>query len=198
VAGPRTATSTKIYGKVIKSPEDFAGLKFRVPGSDSLYYMYRLARARPMKIPWNLCAATARAGRFDALDPSVIGLYSGPDGLNKQLGVISNIESVHDGWVAIGNTHFIDSLDSLTRTGFLDAFEEIQAAQIQHYHRAKTFCAREFAKLGTKIYTPSAAEKRALKRALGHHKPAWNTVKKRLLGEHYEKKFEQLYRAAKG
>jgi len=34
--------------------------------------------------------------------PSVIGLYAGPEALNKELGIISEIELVHDGWSSFG------------------------------------------------------------------------------------------------
>jgi len=93
VVGARTATTTKKYGKLIKSPEDFVGVTFRIPGSKSLKVFYGLTKAEPITIPWKFCARTAKGGRFQALDPSIIGLYSGPEGLNKELGIISEIES---------------------------------------------------------------------------------------------------------
>jgi len=198
VVGARTATATHLYGKLIKSPEDFNGVRFRIPGSSSLGVFYKLARAKPIDIPWGLCARTARKGRFDALDPSVIGLYSGPEDLNRELSVISKIESVHDGWLAIGNTDFIDALDPKTRIGFLDAFAEIQSLQAKLCKKAENFCSKAFAELGTKIYTPTPQEKAVLSESFGHHHPAWEPVKKRLLGENGMTVFDEFYKAAKG
>ena len=50
VVGARTATSTKIYGKLIKSPKDFEGIQFRIPGSKNLEIFYKLAKAEPQNI----------------------------------------------------------------------------------------------------------------------------------------------------
>lgn len=198
VVGARTATSTQKFGKLIKSPEDFEGVNFRIPGSKSLKIFYGLTKAIPLTVPWRFCARTARRGRYEALNPSVTGLYSGPEGLKRELGVISEIESVHDGWVAIGNIHFIESLDSETRTQFLNAFEEIQVEQLKLYRQSKDLCAREFEKLGTKIYTPTPKGKEVLAKSFGHTHPAWEPVKKRLLGDNGMAVFDDLYKIAKG
>jgi TRAP-type C4-dicarboxylate transport system substrate-binding protein len=199
VVGARTATSTKIYGKLIKRPADFENVRFRIPGSKSLAVFYKLAKAKPQNIAWKLCARTARRGRYDALDPSVIGLFAGPEELNKELGTISEIELVHDGWVAIGNTHFIDSLDSQTKKQFFDALEEIQVLQVKNYHKAKNYCSEEFKKLNVKIYTPTSAEKEVLAKSFGHTNPSWVTVKKRLLGnDNGLSIFDDLFKIAKG
>jgi len=127
-----------------------------------------------------------------------IPIYAGPDGLNKELGIISEIESVHDGWVAIGNTDFIAALDSQTRIQFLDAFKEIQVVQGRLCQKARHFCSKEFEKSGVKIYTPTSREKEALAESFGHTNPAWNPVKKQLLGDNGMAVFDELYKIAKG
>jgi len=198
LVGARTATSTKKYGKLIKSPEDFEGLKFRIPGSKSLELFYKLSKAIPMNLPWRLTSKAASLGRFEALDPSIIGLYAGPGELNKELGVISEIESVHDGWVAIGNNDFIESLDPKTRIQLLDAFEEIQVLQIKSYQDSKNYCIQEFKKLGVDVYTPSYKEKEILSKAFGHTNPVWKPVKKRLLGSNGLAIFDEFYKVVHG
>lgn len=198
LVGARTATSTKKYGKLIKSPEDFEGVKFRIPGSKSLEVFYKLTKALPLNLPWRLTSKAASLGRFEALDPAVIGLYAGPGGLNKELGIISEIESVHDGWVAIGNLDFIESLDHKTRIQFLDAFEEIQALQIKSYQNSKNYCIQEFKKLGVKVYTPSNKEKEILSNAFGHTNPVWEPVKKTLLGSNGLAIFDEFYKVVHG
>ena len=197
VVGERTATTTKRYGKLIKSPEDFSGIRFRIPGSKTLKVFYELAQATPVSIPWKHCAKTAHGGRYDALDPAVIGLYSGPGNLKKEIGIISEIASVHDGWVAIGNTDFIDTLDSQTRRQFFNAIEEIRVEQYKGYKRAKQACIRGFEELGVTIYTPTPKEIKKLSDLYGHANPAWEAVKKRLLGNNGLAVFDKLYRIAK-
>jgi TRAP-type C4-dicarboxylate transport system substrate-binding protein len=198
VVGSRTATSTKQYGKRIVAPQDFEGLKFRVPGSKSLKVFYELTHAKPYKFPWKTTAAAARKGRFEALDPSLVGLYSGPGNLKHELGVISEIESVHDGWVAIGSTSFIESMDSVTRAQFLASFNEIQTKQLALYHSSKQFVSQELIKLGTSIYTPTQQEKATLAQEFGHENIAWNPIKMELLGRSGLNIFDEFYKIAKG
>ncbi|MDE1464125.1 TRAP transporter substrate-binding protein [Spartinivicinus poritis] len=195
VVGSRTASSTRIYGKAIKSPEDFSGVRFRVPASESLLHFYQMAGAKPTSILWGLAARTARLNRYDALDPSVIGLYSGPDELHREIGVITEIESVHDGWVAIANNHFIQALDKTTRIAFLDAIEEIRHKQLLLYQRSYNNCRQRFSQKGVKIYSPSMEEKEALKFAFGHQRKEWNSVKEKLLGPKWPRIFQQLIEA---
>ncbi len=198
VVGARTATSTKLFNKRISKPEDFAGVRFRVPASNNLHQFYQLTGAQPVSIMWRLAARTARADRFDALDPSVIGLFSGPDDLRHELGIISEIESVQDGWVAIANLQFIEQLDSVTRKQFLQAFEAIQQQQLLRYRDADYYCRQEFAKLEVPIYQPTISEKNALSQAYGADNPAWQAIIKLLLGSNGLQMFERFRQIASG
>ncbi len=198
VVGARTATSLKSYDEVISQPEDFEDVLFRVPGSASLYEFYSMAKASPMKIDWKLCAKAARKQRFEALDCSISGLYSGPDQLHREIGIISEINSVHDAWVAIGNTDYIAALDSHTRGQFLAAFDEIQLRQREQAKRAKSYCSDKFIAAGVEIYTPTVREKSSLEAAFSHSSSRWSPVKKRLLGPDGMAIFDQLYQVAKG
>ena len=198
IVGARSATTTKKYNKTIVKPEDFEGVKFRIPGSKSLKNFYALTKAKPRNVAWKLCAKNAEAGRFDALDPSIAGLYAGPGGLRNHLGVISEIQSVHDGWVAIGNLDFVNSLDSETKKQFLTGFEKVAVAQRKAFEGAKDFCSNEFKKLGTKIYVPTDAERKALADAFGHSHKSWEPIKKNLLGSDGLKVFDQFLKAAVG
>lgn len=198
VVGARTASTTKKYSKRIVKPKDFIDVAFRIPGSRSLQIFYKLTGARPQSIPWGLTAATARAGRFDALDSSITGLYSGPNNLRQEIGVISDIESVHDGWIAIANLDFINALDTTTKRQFLEAWEAIQQAQLIQYAKAQKRCSDEFIKIGTEIYQPSKAQKKDLAKAFGHERPEWDAIKKHLLGEDGMIIFDGMHKAAKG
>lgn len=199
VVGSRTATSTRLYAKTIRAPEDFVGLRIRVPpGSGTLATLYKLAGAEPHPVAWKYCARTARAGRFDALDPAPAGLFAGPDNLRNEIGTISEIASVHDGWVAIANTGFVDAMDAKTRTRFLEAFEAVQAAQFESFRRVRRHVETEFGKLGVDIYRPTPEEKEAFSEAFGPAHPAWEQVKRDLFGKDGPAIFDELHAAATG
>ena len=114
------------------------------------------------------------------------------------LGTISGIESVHDGWVAICNLNFLNSLDPQTKTQFLDAFKEVGLAQIKLYQKSIGFCIDEFKKLGATIYTPTLAEINVLSEKFGHTHPSWTPIKKKLLGEDGESIFDSFLKSAVG
>ncbi|MFT5594983.1 MAG: TRAP-type C4-dicarboxylate transport system substrate-binding protein [Oceanicoccus sp.] len=196
--GERTATTIKSYKHTFKSPEDFNNVQFRVPNSNNLRHMYKIANAQPLDIHWGLCAENARQGRYQALDPSIIGLYSGPDNLKQEIGSISKVETVHDSWIAIANTDFIDALDSKVKVQFLDALQLIQAKQFEQYQKANQLCEAAFIKQGTLIYTPTKNELQAFERKFGHENPIWDQAKKELLGENGIALFDQFVKAAKG
>jgi len=198
VVGARTITSTKKYRKRIVTTSDFKRLQIRVPPSTVLKQMYKMVHASPVKMDWAVTAKAANLGRFEALDPSLVGLYSGPGGLKYQLGTVTELGTVHDGWLAIGNVDFIDHMDSTTRTQFLDAFVEIQAKQQLLQRKSKQYCSTELKKLGVEIYKPNVAEKDNLAAILGHGNPNWNATKSRLLGSNWMNIFDEMYRAAKG
>jgi TRAP-type C4-dicarboxylate transport system substrate-binding protein len=196
IIGSRTATSTKKYGKIIKDPNDFTGLKIRIPNSRSLRNFYKISNSNPITIPWGLAAKNARGNRFEALDSSPIGLYAGPDNLKKSIGKISLISSVHDGWVAIANSDFLESLDSKTKTQFLDAMEEIQREQMKLYQKAENYTFDQFRKLGAQIYRPTKLEIKKLAESFGHTHNSWKSIKKNLLGANGINIFEKLLEAS--
>lgn len=113
--GFRTITSTKAFAKIIRTPSDIEGQYVRVPPSKTLRQLYILAGAKPRKVPWKNAYKAAQQGQAQAMDSSVIGLYNGPNGLKDHLGVISKINSVYDGWIAIASQKWMASLDSTTR-----------------------------------------------------------------------------------
>jgi len=48
------------------------------------------------------------------------------------------------------------------------------------------------------MHTPTPQEKEVLAKSFGHTNPAWNPVKKRLLGNNGIAVFDELYKIAKG
>ncbi len=198
LVGARTATTIKSYNQTIRSPEDLSGVHFRVPNSKNLRHMYKAAHAIPKYIHWGLCAENARKGRFQALDPAIIGLYSGPDNLKQEIGTISKIETVHDSWIAVANTDFIEALNSKVRKQFIESFQLIQAKQFELHQEASQRCEEAFNQQGTKIHTLTSKEKQAFEKAFGHENKIWDTAKKELLGANGISVFDQFLKAAQG
>ncbi len=195
VPGPRTASSTKTYGKTFKTPQDLQGVTFRIPSSKSLRKYYDLVGTNSVKVAWKKVAYLAKNGRIDALDPSVIGLHNGPGGLRDHIGVISAIESVHDGWVAVINQHWLNSLPLNLRLLLRDAAEKTFQQHLSKVVDITHACISDFNRRGTKIYIPTDEEKAFWIKQCGHQRPEWNAVKNRILGKTAE--FHKLLDATK-
>jgi TRAP-type C4-dicarboxylate transport system substrate-binding protein len=183
VVGARTATTTRMFRDVIKIPSDINGVIFRIPSSKTLGIFYRLAGARPIKVDWGKTAEAAKEKRFYILDPSIIGLYNGPDGLKNEIYAISQLNSVQDGWVAVVNKHWLDSLPKALRIAVLDASKKTFKEEIKKVVQINHRCISEFNQMGTKIYMPTKDEKEQWMRECGYARPEWKSVKKNILGE---------------
>ena len=198
VVGKRTAASTKFANTLIASPDDYQDIEVRVANSKVNLAYYKQAKAVPYPIAWKLCAAAARAGRFKILDPSIIGLFSGPDNLKNEIDTISQIGFAQDGWMAIANQAFIELLDNKVKKQFNQALADIQILQYQHYLKAHQACIDKFQSLGTHIYTPDKREKQLFIERFGHQHRNWRPTKRALLGENGLALFDKFYEIAQG
>ena len=195
IPGPRTATSTKNFERIIKTPSDIKDVNFRIPASKVLKIFYDLAGANPMQVDWKNVSTMSQVGRIDAMDPSIIGLYNGPNNLRQHIGVISQIDSVHDGWVAVINQQWYKRLSPYLQSALMAAAEKTFQDHLKRIIQVTQFCKQGFEKLETQIYTPSNDEKAEWVNQCGHFRPEWKAVKKKILGD--PKHFSKLLEATK-
>jgi len=193
VTGARTATTTKGYGKTIKTPTDIAKVQFRIPASKSLGVFYQLAGATPIKARWKNVALLAKANRLNALDPSIIGLYNGPNNLKEHLGVISEIESVQDGWMTVVSQQWYQTLPSKLQTAIKEAADKTFTEHLENILQIEQTCQQELMALGTQLYQPTQDEKSQWIDCCGHQRQEWSPIKRALLGD--EKLFAHLVEA---
>ncbi|MCG7535203.1 TRAP transporter substrate-binding protein DctP [Pseudoalteromonas sp. OOF1S-7] len=181
--GARTATSTRQYGKVLKTPGDITDIVFRVPASQVLRQFYQLCGTTPVQVEWKKTAMLAASKRFDALDPSVTGLYNGPGGLNQHIGAVSMINSVQDGWVSVINQQWLNSLPRKLRIAVWEGAEKTFTQHLSMARRAALYCQRGLLRNGATIYYPSAAEMAAWQDIGGYQRREWHATKVALLGK---------------
>ena len=193
VPGARTLTSTKKYNKIIKKPEDIQDIIFRVPSSKVLKNFYQLAGNTPINVNWRNVANLARNGRIQAMDPGIIGLYNGPDGLRDHIGTISQIDSVHDGWVAVISQHWLNNLPPRLRIVLRDAADKTFLDHLRITPEITQHCITGLKNRGCKLYRPTEEEKQQWIELCGHQRPEWRATKKKLLGK--EALFSQLLEA---
>jgi TRAP-type C4-dicarboxylate transport system substrate-binding protein len=181
--GFRTATSTKLSPRTIKVPSDIKDSVFRVPPSIMLKQLYTMAGAKARKIPWKHVTQASMDGAIQAMDPSVVGLYSGPNGLRNHLGVISKINSVYDGWIAVVSQEWMRQLDSVTRDQVKAAADKTFREHLIKRGSVNESCERLFNEQGVRTYTPTTDEKQQWYQQCGHSRPEWDRHKKNILGD---------------
>lgn len=193
--GPRTLSTSKEYGKVIRTPDELKNVIMRVPRSQVLKQLYNMLNASVVDVDWKDVSSLAKMGRIEAFDPSLVGLYNGPNDLNRHVGSSTQIESVQDGWLAVVSQRWLASLPPDLRA-ILDKASEMTFTQ----HLATTkivqqTCAKKLVESGTTLYTPTREEQRDWIRRCGSQRREWLDTKKNLLGD--VDTFERLIAATK-
>ncbi len=167
---------------------------FRTPSSHALDIFYRLLGTTPVKVKWKNAAQAAAIGRIQGLDPSIVGLYNGPNNLRQQLGSITLINSVHDGWVTIINQNWLQKLPNNLRDAVKKASNKTFKQHINTAELIQKNSKEALKKLGVSIYQPTVEELSLWRQISGHHKKQWLPYKEQLLGD--SKAFNQFYDAA--
>ena len=130
-----------------------------------------------------------------ALDPSVIGLHNGPRGLRHQVGNISQIQSVYDGWIAVVSQQWFNSLPLELKLVLKDASEKTFREHLSSISQVRANCTNSFEDLGASIYVPTHDEREEWIRRCGPNNETWTAIKRNILGD--DKVFQKLVDATK-
>ncbi|RRS10460.1 TRAP transporter substrate-binding protein DctP [Pseudoalteromonas sp. J010] len=190
IVGARTLTSTKHFNRLINLPEKLEGVVLRVPASKVLHHFYNMTPANVVDVPWAKVAKMARTDHIDVMDPSVIGLFAGPDKLRHQIAHVSLIESVPDAWVTVANQKWLNNLPNKIKLEIQEAGLQTFRAHVAQIEQRQQRCKRALMALGAKIYHLNEDEKQDWQQRFGHHNAQWNDIKRELLGS--TQAFQQL------
>ncbi len=180
VLDPRTAATRNGFGKVLKTPEDMKGMKFRVPGSKILQQFYRMVGANPTPVAWGETPTAIKEGVADGLDPALVALYAA--GFSGLLETVSFIKSVEDAQVYSCNLDWLRGLSDQAQTGVRTATDITFQQNLAQVPASRAFAMAEMAKSGTKYYAPTEEELNQWKEVAGAQRPEWNDLKKKLAG----------------
>jgi len=180
VLDPRTAATRKGFGRVLKTPADMKGMKFRIPGSKILEQFYRMAGANPTPVAWGETPTAIKEGVADGLDPALVALYAA--GFSGLLETVSFIKSVEDAQVYSCNLAWLRGLSSQAQAGIHAAADITFQQNLAQVPASRAFAMAEMAKAGTKYYAPNDAELAQWKAACGAQRTEWNELKTKLAG----------------
>ena len=189
---PRTVAVRQGVKGPIKTPEQMRGIKFRVPGSKILQKFYQLLGANPTPVAWGETASAIKQGVADALDPSVEALLV--FGFKDILSSITFNAAVPDAQVYSCNLKWFKSLPSDVQEGVEFASEITMRQNHAKVPAARAYAMAELKKAGVEFYVPTAEEKAQWVKKAGAQLPAWDDIKKELIGS--QAKFDKLVEAA--
>ena len=189
---PRVVALRKGIKGPIKTPDQMKGIKFRVPGSKILQQFYRLLGANPTPIAWGETASAIKQGVADALDPSVEALLV--FGFKDVLSSVTFNGAVPDSQIYSCNLKWFKSLPQDVQEGIDYASDVTMRQNHAKVPAARAYAMAELAKVGVDFYVPTASEKEEWIKASGAQLPAWDDIKKELIGS--LSKFDTLFDAA--
>jgi len=189
---PRACAIRKGVDGPIKTPEQLQGIKFRVPGSKILQQFYRLLGANPTPVAWGETSSAIKQGVADALDPAVGALYV--FGFKEILSWVTFNAAVPDAQVYSCNLEWFNSLPKDIQEGVLFASDVTFRQNLAKVPAARAYAMAEMAKSGVQFYTPTPEEREQWIAKAGAQLPAWDDIKKELLGS--VDKFDALQEAA--
>ncbi len=189
---PRTCAIRKGVDGPIKTPDQLKGIKFRVPGSKILQQFYQLVGANPTPVAWGETSSAIKQGVADALDPSVEALLV--FGFKEILSSVTFNAAVPDSQVYSCNLKWFKSLPKDVQEGIEFASEVTSRQNLAKVPAARAYAMAEMAKAGVEFYVPTPEEKELWVAKAGAQLPAWDDVKKELVGS--LAKFDELAEAA--
>ncbi|MFH2130100.1 MAG: TRAP transporter substrate-binding protein [bacterium] len=189
---PRVVALRKGIKGPIRTPDQMDGIKFRVPGSKILQQFYRLVGANPTPVAWGETASAIKQGVADALDPSVEALLV--FGFKDVLSSVTFTGAVPDAQVYSCNLKWFNQLPLDVREGIDFASEITFRQNLAKVPAARNYAMSEMKKEGITFYVPTDAEKQQWVKKAGAQLPAWDEIKKELIGS--LDRFDRMVEAA--
>jgi TRAP-type C4-dicarboxylate transport system substrate-binding protein len=180
VIDPHVVALRKGQDGPIKTPDDMAGLKFRVPGSKMLQQYYRAIGANPTPVAWGETPSAIKQGVADALDPSVGALNV--FGFKDILSWVTFTRAVPDSQVYSCNLEWFNSLPMDLREAVEAASEMTSHQNLAKVPAARAYAMSEMSESGVQFYTPTADELQQWVNKGGHQNAEWDGYKKDLAG----------------
>ncbi|WP_424976610.1 TRAP transporter substrate-binding protein [Dinoroseobacter sp. S124A] len=189
---PRTIALRRGFDQPIRTPDDLAGVKMRIPGSEILSQLYRLLGANPTPIAWGETPSAITQGVADALDPSVQGLQI--FGFDAILSWVTFAQTVPNTQVYSCNLDWFNALPGDVQEGILFASEVTAHQNLSKVPAARAFSMWDLSQAGVQFYVPNDDEMGEWVARGGHQLPDWDPFKIELAGSIAN--FETLNEAA--
>lgn len=180
IIDPRVVALRKGGDEPVLTPDDMAGIKFRVPGSQMLQQYYRMVGANPTPIAWGETPSAIKQGVADALDPSVGALYV--FGFKDILSHVTFTQAVPDGQVFSCNLEWFNALPEELRNAIEFASDITTQQNLAKVPAARAHAMYELNRSGVQFHSLSEEQLTAWKEAGGYQRSEWDEYKSELAG----------------
>lgn len=192
VYDPRTVSTRKGFGKVLRVPADMQGMKFRIPSSAALAQIYRLCGANATPIAWGETPTAIREGVADGLDPTIGGLLA--FGFKDLLGSITFTSQVQDAQVYVCNLNWLRAQTKTARDAIMDGAEATFLQNLAAVPAARAYNMDQMSRAGVTLHVPTPDEIKQWQDACGAQRPEWREFKEKFAGSVAQ--FEKFREAA--
>lgn len=179
VIDPRVVAIRK-GGKAVITPDDLAGVKFRVPGSKMLQQYYRMVGANPTPVAWGETPSAIKQGVADALDPSVGALHV--FGFKDILSHVTFTRAVPDSQVYSCNLEWFNSLPKDVQEGIEFASAITAQQNLAKVPAARNYAMAELTKVGVAFHTLNADQLALWEKTGGYKRDEWTGFRNELAG----------------
>jgi len=190
---PRVVALREGFDEPVRVPDDLRGMKFRVPSSQIMQRLYRLAGANPTPINWGETTSAIKQGVADALDPSVEALNV--FGFRDVLSWVTFINAIPDSQVYSCSLDWYRELPDALQAGIDEASEVTFRQNLAKVPAARAYSMHQLREAGVRFHEPSEDELAQWREAIGHQLSAWDGLKRELAGS--LETFERLHEAAR-
>ena len=177
---PRVVAVRKGGAGAVITPDDLAGVKFRVPGSKMLQQYYRMVGANPTPVAWGETPSAIKQGVADALDPSVGALHV--FGFGEILSHVTFTQAVPDSQVYSCNLEWFNSMPADVQEGIIWGSEMTAHQNLSKVPSARAYAMAELTKAGVEFHSLSEDQLGEWKEAGGFQRSEWDEFKVDLAG----------------
>lgn len=177
---PRVVALRTGYEEPVRVPADLRGMKFRVPSSQIMQRLYRLAGANPTPINWGETTSAIKQGVADALDPSVEALNV--FGFRDVLSWVTFINAIPDSQVYSCSLDWYRELPDALQAGIDQASEVTFRQNLAQVPAARAYSMYRLREAGVRFYKPTEEELTVWRETCGHQLSTWDGLKEELAG----------------
>lgn len=174
-AGFRVLGISKQIDRVVRKPEDLAGLKVRTNGTRVEDVMFKMTSASPVSIAWGEAYQAMQQGAADALSVGLGPLTA--TRIQETLSSATLYELNFNSHITTLSKRWFDGLPANVQDAIMRAGRASYAFQMTEQKKANDVMLEQWAASGIEVVNLTAAEKGAWVDTIGHQRSEYDALK---------------------